>query len=605
MLIVCPTCHTDCYEGTSFCPSCGGHLKQTDDPFVDRLVGKYKIEERIGDGGCSTVYRARHVENGRLFAVKVLLPQYSKHEEMVERFRREALVLSQLGHANIVKIEDFGWVSGVGFYLTMEWLEGETVKDYVFREGAFRKEEVLYFFAQLLDALNTAHIQGVVHRDLKLENLMLTPNSRGSTILKVLDFGVAYIAQEGQDRLTSTGLVVGTPRYMAPEQVRGENTKINNRTDLYSSGLMLFEMLTGQPAFQRDTVQQLLYCQLDEMPPLLSQTFPEGNFGLELEQVVRKSVQKEQSERFTSAYAFYEALEKAMQTEGVHLPRQIGSTPDYQQSSSYYSLISPAYGHPQPALEARQPGATPVIKTPASVSKESTSPDEMMASDGAFQTLAMTPGIALQLEQSMTDAGGMQSVGSAHSSEVVYSYKAQSQPQALPSRPSHSSSILPRQPDVQYSAKSLDSLEEYSVATDKSTPGVTPSGSNYLASRGEHADGLMTPNRFRQSFEPNLDDDSLHYSPLSLQDFSVLRSENVTPRDPSPISMDSLSPNEISKRHIFWLVAIPAVVFSFLMVWIIQTMVKPATNYKNKSIRSELPSPPKPEPNKRILPIKR
>lgn len=319
MLISCTSCGSEHFPGATFCPSCGNHLLQAHDPLVDRVLGKYKIERRVGDGGCSSVYQARHVDQGKSYAVKILLPQFSSNEEMVERFRREAQVLSELQHPNIVELYDSGWIPGLGFYLAMEWLDGETIKDYLIQQGPMEKEVVLYLFAQLLDALNTAHQQGIIHRDLKLENLMLVRGGFGRTLLKVLDFGIAHIRRDGQSRLTSTGLMVGTPRYMAPEQVRGHNHAINNRTDLYACGLMLLEMLTGQPAFLKETVQQLLYSQLEENPPLLQELYPAGQFGEKLEQVVRRATQKSPEDRFPSAFAFYEALEEAMRDQHIKL----------------------------------------------------------------------------------------------------------------------------------------------------------------------------------------------------------------------------------------------------------------------------------------------
>lgn len=320
MLQPCPHCQEPIEPSALFCPSCGGHQKKANDPLVDRLIGRYRILERVGAGGCSTVYKALHLDSGNFFAFKILRPQFHRNHEMVERFRREAMVLAKVKHENIVDIADFGWSQGLGFYIVMEWLDGPTVKEYIHHHGAFTLPEVLYFFAQLMDALDTAHQAEVIHRDLKLDNLMLVEGSFGRPLLKILDFGVAHIKNDQLGKLTSTGLLVGTPRYMAPEQVRHDVEGITNRTDLYSCGLMLIEMLTGRPAYDKESVQELLYCQVDDTPPALKELAPDLKFGDMLQEVVYRSVAKLQEERFPSAFEFFSALEQAMRESDVSLP---------------------------------------------------------------------------------------------------------------------------------------------------------------------------------------------------------------------------------------------------------------------------------------------
>ncbi len=321
MSVLCTSCKSEGIEGMVFCPSCGQLLHVTD-PFADRVVGKYRLLERIGDGGSSIVYRANHIEDGRSFAVKILLPQYTNKQDMVGRFHREAQVMSRLEHENVVCISDFGRVAELGFYIAMEWLEGETVRSYLQRKGPLPKELVLYLFAQISEVLGIAHDNGIVHRDLKLENLMLVQGSQGQTILKVLDFGVAHVSHVDKS-LTDTGILVGTPRYMAPEQIRAEKGTIDARTDVYACGLMLLEMLTGQSAFQKETVSQLLYGQLHEMPPYLHQLHPDGDFGGSLEIVVRRAVQKKPEQRYPSVQEFQRALQKSMWEEGIYTPDQM------------------------------------------------------------------------------------------------------------------------------------------------------------------------------------------------------------------------------------------------------------------------------------------
>lgn len=320
----------------AFCTFCG-KLFDARDPLVNQRVGKFRLLERVGEGESSVVYRGCHVEEGGFFAVKILLPEYAKAQDRVARFSQEACVLSQLEHSSIVALADFGWTKDVGYYLAMEWVEGETVRDFLQRMGPLPKETILYMFTQLCNALEKAHQNGIVHRDLKLENLMLVKAQKGEVVLKVLDFGVAHVGRMGK-HTTETGILVGTPRYMAPEQIREEKNAIDARTDVYACGLMLFEMLTGRPAFHKETVSQLLFGQLYEMPPYLNQLYPEGQFGESLENVVRKAIQKDRDMRYSSVLELRDALLEALLEEEVAVPQSLEIP--YESNSTQVDLVA-------------------------------------------------------------------------------------------------------------------------------------------------------------------------------------------------------------------------------------------------------------------------
>ncbi|TNE44259.1 MAG: hypothetical protein EP343_31405 [Deltaproteobacteria bacterium] len=309
MKSTCPNCNYENPTDAKFCLECGFRLKRSSDPLIGQQIGNHRLLERIGVGGMGVIYKAEHINLSKTYAVKFLHPQFASDEEVVERFRREAQVISSLDHPNIVRETDFGWLDGVGFYLVMEFLEGETLKEVIKREGALEPERVLRIFEQLLDALEVAHDEGVVHRDLKPENLYLIER-RGKEVLKILDFGIARIAMEGEKKqeFTMDGEVYGSPTYMSPEQARGDISRVDARSDLYSAGIILVEALTGRPPYQGNTPAEVMLSHISSLAPRISDLRPDLLYAPELEDVIIKSLGKESEDRYTDATAFLHAL---------------------------------------------------------------------------------------------------------------------------------------------------------------------------------------------------------------------------------------------------------------------------------------------------------
>lgn len=309
MKTTCPNCNYENPADAKFCLECGFRLKRSSDPLIGQHVGNHRLIERIGVGGMGVIYKAEHINLGKTYAVKFLHPQFASDEEVVERFRREAQVISSLDHPNIVRETDFGWLDGVGFYLVMEFLKGETLKEVIKREGALEPNRVLKIFEQLLDALEVAHDEGVVHRDLKPENLYLIQR-RGKEALKILDFGIARIAMEGEKKqeFTMDGEVYGSPTYMSPEQARGDINRVDARSDLYSAGIILVEALTGRPPYQGNTPAEVMLSHISSLAPRISDLRSDLLFAPELEDVVIKSLGKESEDRYSNATEFLEAL---------------------------------------------------------------------------------------------------------------------------------------------------------------------------------------------------------------------------------------------------------------------------------------------------------
>ncbi len=263
-------------------------------------LGKYRILDRLGEGGMGTVYHARDEMLDRDVAIKVLRPDLVRQTALVERFRTEAIALARLAHPRIATLYGLER-DGDEFYMVMEFLRGETLEALVAREGRIAWRRAAEICAQVAEALDHAHDHGVVHRDIKPANIMVGPG--GAT--KVMDFGIARMA--GSSRQTRHGHSVGTPAYMAPEQLRGE--ECDGRTDLYALGAVLYELVTGKVAFEADSDYKLMMRQLNEPPVPPSASHPE--LPAVVDRTVLRAMSKQPADRFATAAAMRNALVEA------------------------------------------------------------------------------------------------------------------------------------------------------------------------------------------------------------------------------------------------------------------------------------------------------
>ncbi len=265
------------------------------------LAGKYKILEKIGSGGMAVVYRGEHTYLKKPVAIKVMLPSFSGNKELVERFFQEAETASKLDHPNIVKIFDFGDEDGF-LYLVMQYIQGDTLESILSFRGKLTVKEALSITLQVLSALDYAHEKGLVHRDIKPANIML--NSEGKAF--ILDFGIAILAQD--KRITKTRVAAGTPEYMAPEQFRG---KADRRSDIYSVGAVLYEMLTGKTPFgDAKDVYELQY-------KILREPVPPTGISDKIDKILENAMSKLPSQRFQTAHDFAQALLELPEAEGL------------------------------------------------------------------------------------------------------------------------------------------------------------------------------------------------------------------------------------------------------------------------------------------------
>lgn len=267
---------------------------------VDRALGKYIILEEIGRGGMGAVYKARDIELDRVVAIKVLSPYLVGEPRLVQRFMREARLAANLDHPNIVTIYDIGGEGGY-YYFVMKLLDGRPLKEILLQRGPLPLDEVVSIVRQLAAALDYAHGQNLIHRDVKPGNVILS--SEGQAVLT--DFGLAKVAENL--KLTASGETIGTLEYMAPEQARGE---VDQRSDIYSLGVMAYEMIAGRLPFQGSNQASVLYQHLHEPPPPLHQWRPE--VPPEAEQAVLKAMAKDPAERYSRAGEFAQDLEHAL-----------------------------------------------------------------------------------------------------------------------------------------------------------------------------------------------------------------------------------------------------------------------------------------------------
>jgi len=274
---------------------------------VGQTIGNYTITAKLGEGGMGVVYLAEHPVIGRKVALKAIHPELSRNPEVVSRFMTEAKSVNQIGNEHIVEIYDFGNTSDGEFYFIMEFLQGESLADKLKRERFFPAARALQVAAQVADALAASHSHGIIHRDLKPENIFLISRGSQADFVKVLDFGLAKLTQ-GEEKVTHktrTGSVMGTPYYMSPEQCEGK-ASIDNRADLYSLGVILFEMLTGRVPFGGEGYGEIIVKHITVPPPAARSINPQLTAAHEA--LLQRSLAKSRDDRFASMADFRTAM---------------------------------------------------------------------------------------------------------------------------------------------------------------------------------------------------------------------------------------------------------------------------------------------------------
>lgn len=293
-----------------------------------KLDGRYELLELIGVGGMADIYRARDIQENRIVAVKILKTEFAGSDEFLRRFRNESKAIALLSHPNIVKIYDVGFTEKVQF-IVMEYVDGITLTDYIEQQGVLKWRDAVHFTVQVLRALQHAHDRGIVHRDVKSSNIMLL---RDGTI-KVMDFGIARFNRENNKTMSEK--TIGSVHYISPEQARGDIT--DERSDIYSVGVALYEMLTGRKPFDGDTPVAIALKHMQsapQKPTEINSTIPEG-----LEQIVLRAMQKEPNARYQTAGEMITDLEEFKKNPGIVFDYKYNSTDG---SSKFADRINPA-----------------------------------------------------------------------------------------------------------------------------------------------------------------------------------------------------------------------------------------------------------------------
>jgi serine/threonine-protein kinase len=405
-LLTCPTCHQHFGGEEHFCPRDGSPLtpdKDTpsSDPLIGRVLsGRYRLAERLGQGGMGTVYRAVHTLMDKPVAVKVLRGELSSDAEAVARFHREARSASKLDHDHCIRVTDFGQSDDGLLFLVMELLDGTSLGQVV-RRGPVPAARAAAIARAIAEALDHAHEHGIIHRDLKPDNVFLARRPRGRELVKVLDFGLAKLVHDGSlnpaASITRDGTVFGTPEYMAPEQAEGE--KLDGRTDLYALGVILYQLVCGDVPFRATNFVALLTKQVGEKPVPPRERRPDLPIVEGLEAVILKCLAKRPDDRFASAQALAEALEPFASSDSS----QLMLLPARGLPSGEHATVSPTGAQDRPSQKLRAPSGEHAI-IPETPSRLATTRGEITGGETPSAVLFTKPRRRRRLALGITSA---------------------------------------------------------------------------------------------------------------------------------------------------------------------------------------------------------
>jgi serine/threonine protein kinase len=392
----CVLCSTPYPEGTHYCPIDGAIVRPTASPQDDLigtvLDGRYHLVRKIGQGGMGDVYLGEHVRTQRHSAVKVVSRSRATDPAALGRFLREATNAGRISHPQVATVYDFGETPDGIAYIAMEYVDGEPLSALLQRDGALPASRAVAIARQVAEAVAAAHDLGIVHRDLKPGNILITTGRRGGDQVKVVDFGIARVNADEQQHLTRAGVVVGTPEYMSPEQILGE--EVDGRSDIYSLGCVLYQMLTGEQAFSGSTAR-IITCRFTEPPPSPRNRYPAT--PRKLDAIVLRALARYPEERFQTMDALRDALADASQipvTTGLRrLGMRLGLLAERRRSPGEAAAPQPGT-HPgdtgsrrtQAGLESASTGPR-VPAAPASTGQQST----VIAAADAYAASGMQP----------------------------------------------------------------------------------------------------------------------------------------------------------------------------------------------------------------------
>jgi serine/threonine protein kinase len=313
----CDECHSTYPPDFTTCPKDKSALRSLTELTPGAILrDKYEVLERIGTGGMATVYKARHVTFNEIKALKLVSNKLMDDQEFLRRFRTEAIITRKLHHPNAVALDDFDTTADGRPFIVMEYVQGRSLRSWIHDLGSLPPQRALNIAKQVAAALGAAHKLGIVHRDIKPDNIIVLPQNGGNDVVKVFDFGIAKMHKGGADiagdhATTKTGMVVGTPQYVSPEQASGRiGDQIDGRSDLYSLGVVLYEMLTGRLPFKSDTPVGYLIHHLQTAPTPPQALRPPAHLNDGISALLMKALEKDRDLRFQSADEMIAALEK-------------------------------------------------------------------------------------------------------------------------------------------------------------------------------------------------------------------------------------------------------------------------------------------------------
>jgi eukaryotic-like serine/threonine-protein kinase len=352
----CDTCSSSYPVDFATCPKDQSTLRSITELMPGLLLrGKYQILERLGQGGMGAVYKAKHVAFGEIRAIKFIGSHLIGDQEFLARFRGEAVLARKLLHPNVVRVEDLDTTDDGRPFIVMEYVEGRSLRSVLRNEPAVGLRRSVEIVIQACSALSAAHVLGILHRDIKPENMVLVASATNGEVVKVLDFGLAKVLEgfegAGQQVSTQTGMLVGTPQYISPEQAMpAKGIELDGRVDLYSLGIVLYELLTGHLPFHADTPVGMVLHHIQTRPEPPHEVYPDRSIPPALSDVVMKALSKNREDRFASADEMRAALAALVAT----LPEDPVST------SSAAAL--------RPDSQVRDPRASPThAPTPATI----------------------------------------------------------------------------------------------------------------------------------------------------------------------------------------------------------------------------------------------
>jgi eukaryotic-like serine/threonine-protein kinase len=325
-------------------------------------AGRYRVLKLLGEGGMGQVYLAEHVAIEKRVALKVLRAEYATRGEIVTRFQQEAISASRIKHPNVLDVFDFGQLEDGCFFLAMEFLEGNDLADELTRRRVLDAAMGIRIAMQICRALAAAHANGVVHRDMKPENVFLQRTADGEEIVKIVDFGIAQLRSkdtavvETKRRLTRTGMIFGTPEYMAPEQAGGKHADL--RSDIYSVGIIMYEMFTGAVPFTGETFLGVLAKHLSDPTPLMNAVYPDISISASLQSVIMRSLEKDPALRYQTMLEFAQAISAS--TDAAAL----GYRPTFSTASEHPVAFAPHVAG-TPTHQQFAPSAAPSTEPPA------------------------------------------------------------------------------------------------------------------------------------------------------------------------------------------------------------------------------------------------